>query len=398
MFQRICVRQNDQTFKADIGFIAESLLYYKQVILIAGQQTLPTLLKHGDIGIILDLLSSKLLRICVCEDMLGVGSQINEAGKTEHVVTKLTSDSLKTEAYLYETLFRYTGRQGYSRRIVQRILPFVESISFNKEIGDMVRGDLSENTYTKSAICDMIKYYSPDYDITPNQFEYSYTPTGNENWFGGKTFLFDSNLDFDKINKAIQNNPDGKIISPTGVMLNILETRGDMHIASLLNAEIATSAVHTSLMKLKFKEIYTKTKKSQNEIFQFNEFTLDNGNAIAEILNEGSRDFKDFIKILDKAEKFKNWLTSIQDDKSIIKEYHKAVASDTWIDKLPHKIARWSFFTGTGLELDLVLNNHIATILGVAISFGDAFLIDKIAKGWRPNIFVEQQLKPFVKH
>ena len=198
MFKRICVRQNDQTFTADIGFVAESLLYYKQVILIAGQQTLPTLLKHGDIGIIQELLSSKLLRICVCEDMLGVGSQNNAAGKTEHVVTSFTSDSLKAENYLFETLYRSNERRGYSKRIIQRILPFVESISYNKDIGEMVREDLNEHSYTKSAICDMIKYYAPNYDITPNQFEYSCESTGNVNWFGGKSFFFKSNLDLKK--------------------------------------------------------------------------------------------------------------------------------------------------------------------------------------------------------
>ncbi|MBK9045932.1 MAG: hypothetical protein IPL74_04240 [Bacteroidetes bacterium] len=343
MFQRICVRQNDPTFKADIGFIAESLLYYKQVILIAGQQTLPTLLRHGDIGIIHDLLSSKLLGICVCEDMLGVGSQINETGRTEHVVTSFTSDLLKTEALFLRLFFGTQIGKGYSRRAVQRILLFVETVLFNKEIGDMVREDLSEESYTKSAICDMIRYYSPEYDITPNQFEYSYMPTGNENWFGGKTFYFDTNLDFEKINRAIADNPDGKKLSITQLMLNILETRGDMHLASQLDAEIATSAIHTSLMKLKFKEIYTKTTKSKDEIFQFNEFTLDNGNAIAETLNDGTRDFRDFIKVLEKAEKFKGWLDSIGEDKSIIKEYYKAVSSDTWIDKLPNKVASLEF-------------------------------------------------------
>jgi hypothetical protein len=343
MFDRICIRQNDQTFLADLGFIAETLLYYKQVVLIAGQETLPTLINNCEVGILKELLTSKLLRICVCENMLGVGSQTNSEGITEHIVTSFSSEKLKTENYLYETLFRTNQRKGYSKRIVKQILPLVESISYDGQIGDMVKVDLSEQSYTKSAICDMIRYYSPDYDISPNQFEYSYEALEKSNWFGGETFLFKTNLDYDKINKSIPNNPDGQMINPTGIMLNILETRGDMHLASMLEAEIATSAVHTSLMKLKFKEIYTKTKKSQDEIFQFNQFTLDSGHAIAETINEGKKDFKDFIKILEKAEKFKGWLENIGEDKSVIKEYYKVVTSETWIDNLPHRIARWSF-------------------------------------------------------
>jgi hypothetical protein len=39
----------------------------------------------------------------------------------------------------------------------------------------------------------------------------------------------------------------------------------------------------------------------------------------------------------------------------------------------------------------------IGTAVGLGLSVGDAFLLDKIIKGWKPNVFVENELKNFVE-
>ncbi|MFN8165870.1 MAG: hypothetical protein U0X76_06790, partial [Bacteroidia bacterium] len=210
-------------------------------------------------------------------------------------------------------------------------------------------------------------------------------------------FLFNTNLDLEEINKQITNNPDGKIINTSGLMLNVLETRGDMHLASSLNAEIATSEIHTALMRLKFKDIYEKTTKNKDNLYQFNDFILSNGHAIRETINNGGKEFKDFIEILNRAAKFKAWLSNIGEDKSIIKEYYEAVTKETWVDKLPSKAIRWSIFTGAGLALDIALTGGLGTAIGVGLSLGDGFLLDKVIHKWKPNIFVDRKLKPFVE-
>jgi hypothetical protein len=51
-------------------------------------------------------------------------------------------------------------------------------------------------------------------------------------------------------------------------------------------------------------------------------------------------------------------------------------------------VARWALFTGIGLVVD--------PLVGVAIGAADSFLLDKILKGWKPDVFVEGSLKPFV--
>jgi hypothetical protein len=268
-------------------------------------------------------------------------------------------------------------------------MPHIETIKYQTNICDLVREDLNNSDYIKQSIIETIKFYNPALTLRPEEIDYAFVKTD-------AGFLFQTNLNYEEINKNIPNNPDGKIINPTGLMLNILETRGDMHLASDLNAEIATTGINTSLMKLKFHDIYKRTTKSANEIFQFNDFTLSNGHAIREVINNGDKNFDDFFAVLDKADKFKEWLRNIGDDKSIIQEYHAAVTKETWIDKLPPKSFRWSFFTGAGLLADMLATGGIGTAIGIGLSAGDEFLLDRVLKGWKPNVFVDKELKKFV--
>jgi hypothetical protein len=391
MLQTICIIPNEQTFPTDIGLIAENLLYYKQVIIIVGTDTLPKLLKNCDIEILQELITRKLLRICICENFIGVFSQQTQSGITINDVTSFSVPELTTEEFVFNGIFKSSGRRGYSKRATQKLLPFVESIKYDDEVCDMVREDLCEHSFIKSAILNTIQFYIPDVNLTINQIQYEWVKNNS-----GLGYLFNTNLDYEKINKLIPNNPSGNIINPTNLIGNILHTRGDMHLASTFNAEITTTAINTSLMKLKFKQIYENTTKHIDEIFQFNDFVLSNGFAIREAINSGDKEFKDFIEILNKADKFKSWLDKIDGDKSIIKEYHEAVTRETWVDKLPSKSVRWSLFTGVGLLLDISLAGGLGTAIGIGVSFSDTFLLDKLLKGWKPNVFVEKDLKKII--
>lgn len=390
MFQTICIKPNPHSFPTDVGFIAENLLFYKQVILIAGAETLPILLSNCDIEVLQELLSSKALRICFRENLLGVMTKITPQGLTINDVSAISSDNLKVDQLLFDGLFQATGRRGHSKRLTQKLLPLVEPISYEDNICDMVRSDLTEQSYTKSAIIDTIKFYNPNIDILPNELQYEWKKAADG-------FIFQTNLNYAEINKLIPKNPDQKIFNPTSLILNILETRGDMHLASSLNSEIATTGLNTALMKIKFKNIYEKTTRNLDNIFQFNDFALEDGFAIREAINSGDKSFKDFMEILEKADKFKEWLEKMGDDKNIIKEYHRAVTKQTWVDKLPSKAARWSFFTGAGLALDVAFAGGLGTAIGTGLSIGDTFLLDKLLKGWKPSAFVETELKKFVK-
>ena len=66
---------------------------------------------------------------------------------------------------------------------------------------------------------------------------------------------------------------------------------------------------------------------------------------------------------------------------------------ETWVEKLPAKRTRWSIFTGIGLGIDALGAGGLGTAASVAVSAVDAFLVDKLTKGWKPHQFVEKDLK-----
>jgi hypothetical protein len=118
--------------------------------------------------------------------------------------------------------------------------------------------------------------------------------------------------------------------------------------------------------------------------------------SIREAINSGERTFSDFLRLLDKADKFKSWLQRTNPDAGLVQSYHKAATEQTWADKLPTKATRFFIATGMGLALEAVAPTGLSTIAGVGIGALDALYLDRFIKGWRPNHFIEAQYKDFV--
>lgn len=388
MFKNICIKPNDSTFPNDIGIIAENMLYYEKVYLIASSGTITTLTRKCGVDTLTELLTRGNLKLLVPENLLGTMSQTLTNGSIINDVALISSKKLTTEEALFNGIYAATDRRGYSKRTTNKLLQFVEPIKYENDICDRIRDDLDDEKFVKQSIIDTIQFYNPELILSPSDIHYEKIKTESG-------FFFATNLNYPEINKLIPDNPTGKIITSTGLILNIQEARGDMHLASALNAEIYASPIHTQLMKLKFKDIFEKSKFSSDSLYQFNDFVFDNGHAIKEVINSGEKSLSDFLIVLDKASKFKNWLSKFGDDKNILKEYQKAVAKETWIDKLPGKSIRWAFFTGAGIVLDVIGTGGIGTAIGLGLSAGDTFLLDKIIKGWRPNVFIDKELKKF---
>ena len=74
--------------------------------------------------------------------------------------------------------------------------------------------------------------------------------------------------------------------------------------------------------------------------------------------------------------------------------YLRAVQELDWVDKLPAKPLRWFQFTLAG-GLIANLQPPRGTIASTALGAADAFLFDKLIKGWKPNQFVQGPLKSF---
>ena len=144
--------------------------------------------------------------------------------------------------------------------------------------------------------------------------------------------------------------------------------------------------------------ILDRYRRNVSQICTFQDFVFDDGRAISEAVNSGQRSFKDLLKLLDQADKFRAWVKSKPPDVNLAKEYLREITKSSWVDKLPGKSSRWAFFTGAGFILDALGAGGVGTATGLVLSAADSFILDRIIKGWKPNQFIEGPLQRFVKH
>ncbi|HEY5370762.1 MAG TPA: hypothetical protein VIJ75_17385 [Hanamia sp.] len=174
MFETICIKPNEHTFPTDIGFIAENLLYYQNVKIIAGTDTLPILINNCGIETLLELLTNRNLKILVRENLLGVSSAQANTGQSLNDVVLMSSESLNKEEIIFRGIFKASGRRGYSKRTTQRLLPLIDTIKYQNNICDLVREDLSNSDYIKRSIIDAINFYNPALTLRPEEIDYAF--------------------------------------------------------------------------------------------------------------------------------------------------------------------------------------------------------------------------------
>src|SRR5262249_42585933 len=137
---------------------------------------------------------------------------------------------------------------------------------------------------------------------------------------------------------------------------------------------------------LRFSRALQRRNINLKEIGLFQEVHLGNARAVREIINSGERTFSDFMPILRKAAKFKDWLSTKSPDANLLEEFYQAATSETWINKLPGKTLRYVVTSTVGLA---------GLVPGLAASAIDEFLVDRLLGGWKPNRFVDGPLKKF---
>jgi len=384
MFEAITIKSKETSgLKIDIGFLAECLLFYRSVNLLSDKNTLPELLELCGIDEVRELIKRGRLNLYIREDILGTSAFPNNGGELYDLQT-WSSASKTQEIILNESFNKLTGSADQSKVLTNKFLGLTKPFKYNKGILDEIKEDLNDKAYLAKAIASTIKFWNPDISLTFKEINAAYYQA--EDFGPFKAHKFETNIDFRKY----QN------VSASGIILNIAEARGDIHIASHFNSEIADKPIYSSLIQDRFNSIFDKFEKSEKGIAGFQEIILPDYKPIGATLRNKEKPFRDFIEILDKADKFREWLDKVSDDKNIIAEYHKAITTDTWADKLPTKGIRFAVFTTAGIVLDALITGGIGTIAGVALGAGNTFVVDKLIKGWKPNQFIDDELKEFL--
>ncbi|NEX94159.1 hypothetical protein [Caulobacter sp. 17J65-9] len=191
----------------------------------------------------------------------------------------------------------------------------------------------------------------------------------------------------------------GKNVTWSSVLAKLNDYAIDLHLARKYSSDVISSPEVASVADKRLDLSLNRASRNSERIHAFEEAVFGNASYFGGAFNDGNISFDDALKVIDKSRKFRQWSSSLPPDANLIHEYHTALARETTLGSLPGSIARFSFFTGTGVLVDAVMGSGgLGTTTGLGLSVFDSFVLDRITKGWRPNVFVENVTRAVQRH
>ncbi len=372
--------------KLDSGHLAELLLFYKSVNIVINKFMLDDLLSYCDLETLYELVKSKRLNIYIRDNYIG-GAKYNEDRYNIQVYTA-KGENYKT--ILYKSINKILNNSTKAVNWQDKFLEFVNPFIIAPEDVNMIREEFTNEDYIKRCLEKTIQYHISDYSL-PNNTELRFE--SGEPFNDLETLKLITNYNFDEINSIFQKINVPAVVNPPSLLLSVSSSLLDLNVSNNFNSHVLSSRLSDNLIALKYDDIVNKNKGILDGIELFQEVIMPEYSKVGDIIRSKGKSFKDLLLILEKAEKFKNWLDNIDDNRDIINEYYNKISEKTWLQSIPGKISRLLIFVASGPILDAMLG---APVISLVLSTIDQFLIEKIGNGWKPNRFIDDELKPFL--
>lgn len=401
MFDNIVIyRDSNSPTPLSIGSLAEAMLFYGKVQLLLNGGTLTSLLRQLGPDGIYDLLDRPEIRLSYLKENFGtIGNTTGGLRSMNFGIFEFAGRERKRRhsntAEIERIVERTLGQSAKSRRLLKALtarmaFPRVEDDVRPDQLTQGARDELNDDHFVHEAIQTAITTLVPTY-LLPHGWHFRVFKLSDG------SFSVDTNLDMSAINIEHHKTtpPEHSSISADYLINFIFESFVGTYLASRYSAEFVHDPLCSSIMKLKYVHLLRRRDWSLNEIDLFQDLHLD-GRNVAGTIDAGERSFADFLKVLDEAGKFKNWLGSTNPDKKLLTEYFAATTHETWIDRLPTKGMRWLITTGLATAVEALYPTGAAIAAAQGVSLVDATILDRVLKGWKPNQFVNGPLSEFV--
>lgn len=393
MFEHIVLRRATGGQPISAGYIAEALLYYQKIHIFVDRGTLFHLVKQIGTGGILTLLSRPDVSAVYCEEMLGTHTDSVGVSQRHNFVAftlfghegvgELKSPTERLQYELERSGLPKKEAKQFAKAFLQRvpIRKFSGNHFLDGGIPAAAKHDLLDTAYAEQAIRQAIAAMPGGYIVGDELiFEVIESDMG--------CFIF-SNLNLDAINKRrSEASPPFEPITIAHLLSNLLDARADLALASFYGGDFVTSGVTSSIIQVRHSELLRRSNLNTASRGEFIQVVLPDSPSLAEVIDSGERTLSEFLLLLDKAARFKDWLKKVNPDEDLVRSYMRDITSEGWIQRLPAKSLRYI------LTLGLDATNPIA---GLAAGFLDNFVVDKLLSGWRPNHFIAGRLGPFLR-
>jgi hypothetical protein len=395
LFERITInRQNLDGQPIDLGFLAECMIFYEKVRVVADVETFRYLVRCCGPDELLELLQMKVLEIEFFDNMTGVATVETNIGPL-HELKAFHTQSIRYPQVSRKLFDELAGPSGKGANKMFRLFErFVERSSYTPEMLEESNADILDPTYMGPAIGSLLSFFAPEYSA-PKPLVFRVEPV-----LKGGTYKVTTNIDFGAANASYnQHVPQShSTLSIPYLLCHIADTRRDLIVGSRLQSEFAVAPARALVASHKWAEILSSAGRGTKVAEMFQETVVDDVPSVRDVVNSGKKTFRDVARLVRQAEKFKEWLRKQGGTEDLRGSYCKEVAHLDWADKLPPKSLRFLMMTAAGLVVSAATSPVVGAVATTALSAGDAFLLDKLLKGWKPNHFIEGPLKRFLKN
>jgi hypothetical protein len=369
----------------DIGFLAEAMLFYGHVHVFAGRVDLERLINAFGPDLLVEYLREELFTLTYVSNATGV--------KTEngvHLVDVIEIVSQDLQRIASELMVAAIGKAGKGRRTAKRFLDLCNQTRFGGIVGEYGRQDAQDVDYTRAVARTILKREAPDYAI-PDPLIFDAEPASNG-------VRMATNIDFGLANQVYHHrvSPAHSSLSTAHILSQIVGARADVDLASRIDAEMALEGLRANILRDKLEAIDRRTR-SEARLSEFKDLVVDDVHDVRAAINVGARSFVELRELIHKAKRFRSWLADKSADAALAKEYFREITKESWVDKLPNKGLRFAVMAGLGQVIDVLSHGSgVGTAVGTMLGAADTFILDKVLKGWRPNQFIDEDLKKFL--
>lgn len=389
MFEKITLRRSHLGAALTAGELAEALLFYQNVHIVLDHGSLTGLIRGLGIPTLLTVLNRPGVTAVYCEEMLGVHTtsavpfnkhMFIAFGISGHESIGTLPTRKKRLQYIVESQgIEKNAAKSFVERFLQKAP--IKSLSSNYYVeGGVVKAaldDLNDSIYTHEAINISLrdKLHRP-----AGSFEFKIIKDGG-------SFYVASDLNYSALNQEAKKIDPTAEITEAHLVVTLLDARSDIILAGHYGSEFYTGRNTSDIIRLKYKSLLKRLEIESDERSNFMDIIAD-GKSLQEVINSGERSFSEFLTLLDKSDRFREWAQKTNPDEKLVKAYFEDINRKGWMESLPAKGLRYVLGIGAGL---------INPPAGLAFSAADTFLLDKIKLGWKPSHFVNGRLKEFIR-
>jgi hypothetical protein len=377
LFESILIRPNStEGMPMDFGMVIENLFFYQATTVHMNRAAVAELIRLADPDVLEELLKYQGLKILYNNSMPTVGIP----GDGTYWIDTLGLSDLDIGKELYNEALRVTGDELKARKFAKKLARHIGVHELPLTIKGSMTQQLQDAEFLKIACSETIKEHYPGIIMAEADIRYEIE------FLDRQHFRVHTNL------QGADNQP----FNDTSPVLSLINAAADLHLMAASVSEICLPEFNSKILRYKIDTVLNKSQQSADSLSRFHLAQFNESRAIREAINVKRLHVKAILPALRKANRFKEWLRNLPDNHDLMYEYQEKLEERTVLENIGFKDMRFYFFTG--LQTIVSAMAPMASLLiNPALSVLDAYVIDQIAKDWKPSQFVRGPYKKLLQ-